>query len=227
MEDKSKYDTNPLDPDFVRRTEPVASADTSDITLPLGAQNDTDARRRESAEAPTLRYDNRPDASYPSVFQSDAYRPPPVRQNYEPPPARQSDEPPPASWNFYSTKPSCRTVSGLNLPERVACVLPYAPFYIGIVASAVELFLTPRVETRTRFHAAQGLALQLAILGISFLFSLVKFVTGSGVGKFLFWLAGFIFLIVSMGRVWKGEAHRIAPLADATKWLNEKIEPRK
>lgn len=218
MEDKNKYDTNPLDPDFVRRAEPVSSADTSDITLPLGARNEADTRRRKSAEAPTLRYDNRPDASYPSVFQSDAYMPPPVRQNYEPPPA---------SWNFYSTKPSCRTVSGINLPERVACVLPYAPFYIGIVASAVELFLTPRVETRTRFHAAQGLALQLAILGISFLFSLVKFVTGSGVGKSLFWLAGFIFLIVSMGRVWKGEAHRIAPLADATKWLNETIEPRK
>ncbi len=219
MEDKNKYDTNPLDPDFVRRAEPVSSADTSDITLPLGARNEADTRRRESAEAPTLRYDNRPDASYPSVFQSDAYRPPPVRQNYEPPPL--------VAPNSYSTKPDCRTVSGINLPERVACVLPYAPFYIGIVASAVELFLTPRVETRTRFHAAQGLALQLAILGISFLFSLVKFVTGSGVGKSLFWLAGFIFLIVSMGRVWKGETHRIAPLADATKWLNEKIEPRK
>ncbi|MGI8654999.1 MAG: hypothetical protein ACR2LC_07255 [Pyrinomonadaceae bacterium] len=219
MEDKSKYDTNPLDPDFVRRTEPVASADTSDITLPLGAQNDTDARRRESAEAPTLRYDNRPDASYPSVFQSDAYRPPPVRQNYEPPPL--------VAPNSYSTKPGCHTVSGLNLPERVACVLPYAPFYIGIVASAVELFLTPRVETRTRFHAAQGLALQLAILGITLLFNFLRLFTGSGLGGFLFKIAAVVFLIVSMVRVWKGEAHRIAPLADATKWLNETIEPRK
>ncbi len=106
-------------------------------------------------------------------------------------------------------------------------MLPYTPFYIGIVASVVELFLTPRVETRTRFHAAQGLALHLAILGISFLFSLLRFVTGSGVGKSLFWLAGFVFLIISMARVWKGEEHRIAPLVDATKWLNEKIEPRK
>ncbi len=222
MQDKNKYDTNPLDPDFVRRTEPVSAADTSDVTLPLGAVNETEARRRESAEAPTLRYDNKnSNASYPSVFQSDAYRPPPVRQNSE------NNEPPPASWNFYSTSPSCRAVSGLNLPERVACVLPYAPFYIGIVASVIELFLTPRVETRTRFHAAQGLALHLAILGISFLFSILRLLTGSGVGKSLFWLAGIIFLVMSMIRVWKGEAHRIAPLADATKWLNEKIEPRK
>lgn len=219
MQDKNKYDTNPLDPDFVRRTENVSSADTSDVTLPLGTLNETETRRRESAEAPTLRYDNNPRASYPSVFQSDAYSPPP--------PARQSDEPPPASWNFYSTSPGCRAVSGLNIPERVACVLPYTPFYIGIVASAVELFLTPRAEIRTRFHAAQGLALHLAILGISLLFSLLKIVTGVGVGRSLFWLAGIVFLIVSMVRVWKGEEYRIAPLADATKWLNEKIEPRK
>ncbi len=218
MEDKNKYDTNPLDPDFVRRTEPVSSADTSDVTLPLGALNEADTRRHEQSEAPTLRYDNHPHASYPSVFQSDAYRPPPVQQN---------NEPPFIAPNSDSTSPDQRVVSGLNLPERVACVLPYAPFYIGVVASVIELFLTPRVETRTRFHAAQGLALHLAILGISFLFGFLKLFTGSGVGKSLFALAAIIFLIVSMGRVWKGEVHRIAPLADATKWLNEKIEPRK
>ncbi len=218
MQDKNKYDTNPLDPDFVRRTEPVTSADTSDITLPLGAQNEADTRRREQSEAPTLRYDNRPDASYPSVFQSDAYSPPPVRQNYEPPLV---------APNIYPTKPGCRAVSGLNVPERVACVLPYAPFFVGVVASVVELVLTPRVETRTRFHAAQGLALQLTIVGISLLFNFLRLLTGSGTGGFLFRIAAFVFLIVSMVRVWKGEPHRIAPLADATKWLNEKIEPRK
>jgi hypothetical protein len=51
MEDKNKYDTNPLDPDFVRRAEPVSSADTSDITLPLGARNEADTRRRECGSA--------------------------------------------------------------------------------------------------------------------------------------------------------------------------------
>lgn len=218
MEKKDKYDTNPLDPDFVRRTEEVANADTSEVTLPLGASSETEMRRREQAEAPTLRLDNNSNASYPSVFQSSAYQLPPVRQ---------SVEPPLVSPNSYSTVPGERSVSGLGLPERIACVLPYAPFYIGIVLSIIELFLTPRTETRTRFHAAQGLALQLTILGISFLFSFLRMLTGSGVGGSLFKLAALVFLIVSMARVWKGEPHHIAPLADATKSLNEKIEPRK
>jgi len=218
MEKKDKYDTNPLDPDFVRRTEEVANAETSEVTLPLGASPEIEKRWREQAEAPTLRLDNNSNASYPSVFQSNAYQQPPVRQG---------NEPPPASWNFHSSVPSQRSVSGLGLPERIACVLPYAPFYIGIVLSIIELFLTPRTETRTRFHAAQGLALQLTILGISFLFSFLRMLTGSGVGGSLFKLAAFVFLIVSMARVWKGEPHRIAPLTDATKALNEKIEPRK
>ena len=30
-----------------------------------------------------------------------------------------------------------------------------------------------------------------------------------------------------MIRVWQGQEHRITPLAEATKWLNEKIEPKK
>ncbi len=60
MEKKDKYDTNPLDPDFVRRTEEMANADTSDVTIPLGAAYETEMRRREQAEAPTLRLDKHP-----------------------------------------------------------------------------------------------------------------------------------------------------------------------
>lgn len=220
MQEKDKYDTNPLDPDFVRRTEKVSSADTNDVSLPLGdAHDETNARQRESAEAPTVRFENNSSStSYPSVFQSNAYVPPPARQNVEPPYV---------APNFNSSSPGGRSVKGLNFPERIACVLPYAPFYIGIVAAVIELILTPRVETRTRFHAAQGLALHLAILGISFLFTCLRLFTGSRVGGSLFGLAGTIFLIVSMVRVWKCKEHRIPPLADATRWLNEKFEPRK
>jgi hypothetical protein len=39
-------------------------------------------------------------------------------------------------------------------------------------------------------------------------------------------LAAFIFLIISMIRVWKGEPHQIAPLAEPGKWFNQHIEPR-
>ena len=115
--------------------------------------------------------------------------------------------------------------------------LPYTPFYIGGVIAVLELFLVPRNEVRTRFHAAQGLALQLAILAAGFLFRIANFFVASTLGGFsatllsilwsLFSLAALIFLIVSMVRVWKGEPHNLEPLADITKRLNEQIEPRK
>ncbi len=106
-------------------------------------------------------------------------------------------------------------------------IVPYLPFYLGIFAGLIELYLVPRHETRVRFHAAQGLALQLFITAVQFLFLFIRNFTAGSVGKGIFWMASFIFLIVSMIRVWKGEPHHIAPLDEATKWLNEKIEPRK
>jgi type IV secretory pathway TrbL component len=47
----------------------------------------------------------------------------------------------------------------------------------------------------------------------------------------LFWsvfsLATTIYFIVCLVRAWKDENRVIEPLADLTRWLNEKIEPRK
>jgi uncharacterized membrane protein len=99
------------------------------------------------------------------------------------------------------------------------------PFYIGLVAAIIELVVVPRHETRTRFHAAQGLALQLAILAGSVIFGLVRTVTDSGFGAAVFGIASFIFLIVSMVRVAQGKPHHIAPLDDATAWLNNRLKP--
>jgi hypothetical protein len=42
----------------------------------------------------------------------------------------------------------------------------------------------------------------------------------------MFKMGAFIFLIISMIRVWKGEPHRIAPLAEPAQWFNDHIEPR-
>jgi uncharacterized membrane protein len=106
-------------------------------------------------------------------------------------------------------------------------MLPYAPAYVGLVVSLLELFLVPRKEVKARFHAAQALALHLAILLIDTLFYFISIITGSSIGGSLFRTAAFIFLIISMIRVWKGEPHRIAPLAEPAQWFNEHIEPRK
>ena len=95
------------------------------------------------------------------------------------------------------------------------------------MAAAIELVLVPRTETRARFHAAQGLALQIAILALTIAFGLMTVISSNAIGSILFRIASTIFLIVSMARVWQGKPHHIAPLEEPTNWLNEKIKPRK
>jgi uncharacterized membrane protein len=120
-----------------------------------------------------------------------------------------------------------RKVAGVNISEKWANALPYCPFFIGLIASVVELLLVPRSEPRTRFHAAQGFALHIAFLAIGSVFSVLSAITDSGIGSGLFRFAAFIFLIVSMVRVAKGLPHHIAPLDPATTWFEEKIGPKK
>ena len=226
---KSKYDTNPLDPDYVRQTEEVWGEDGvgPDTQKVKGATRQVVPSANESArsniysEAPTRRIEDPPlDAPYPSVFVPPPYSPPPAPLQ-PPKPLFQQSQP------NTGHAPSCRTVTGIALPEKWAVMLPYAPFYIGVVVSLLELFLVPRQEVRVRFHAAQGLSLHIAILAIQTIFGVIGAISDSSVGGSLFSLAATIFLIISMVRVWRGEPHRIAPLADPSQWFNERIEPRK
>lgn len=220
---KSKYDTNPLDPEFVKNTEEVwgeaGRPETQEVrgaTREIGASANENARSNIYSEAPTRRYDNVPlDAPYPSIFVPPTYSQPAPYQ------------PPLAPYRHVDQKPTGRSIAGIGLPEKWAMVLPYAPFYIGVVVSLIELFLVPRKEPRVRFHAAQGLALYTAILVVQTLFGVLGSLTGSSVGSALFKFAAFVFLIVSMVRVWKGKPHHIAPLAEPAQWFNEHIERNK
>ncbi len=67
---KSKYDTNPLDPDFVKnaeeacgaRGEAVGRPETQEVkgaTREIGSSANENARGNVYSEAPTRRYDNR------------------------------------------------------------------------------------------------------------------------------------------------------------------------
>ena len=221
---KSRYDTNPLDPDVERKAEevwgePGGSAPTQQVggaTRDVGNSPNEESRKNVYSEAPTRRYDNPPlEAPYPSVF---------IPPTYSPPTHYQSRQ------NVYqspvSTAPTSRPVLGIGLPEKWALTLPYAPFYIGLIVALLELFLVPRNEVRVRFHASQALALHIAILIVHTLFGVISTITDSSLGGTLFKLAAFIFLIISMVRVSRGEAHQIAPLAEPAKWFNEHIEPR-
>lgn len=220
---KTKYDTNPLDPDYVRKTDDLRDQRSGgeDTKEAEGATREVNpsienARRNIYSEAPTRRYDSPPlDGSYPSVFVPPGPSKPTPYQPANPYVAPQAYQKPPGE-----------SVAGIGLPERWATMLAYAPFFIGMVASLVELFLVPRKEVRVRFHAAQGLALHLAILAVQTFFGIVGAIADSSLGGSLFSLAAVIFLIVSMVRVWKGEPHQIAPLYEPAKWLNERIEPR-
>src|SRR6185295_12896494 len=162
------------------------------------------------------RYDNPPlEAPYPSIFVPPTYAPPPAQYQ-----SRQ---------NIYQapvTAPSSRPIPGIGISEKWASMLPYAPFSIGLVVSLLELFLVPRSEGKVRFHASQGVALHIAFLIAQTIFSVIGMLTGSTIGGTMFKLAAFIFLIISMIRVWKGEPHQIAPLSEPAQWFNQHIEPR-
>lgn len=252
---RTKYDTNPLDEKVADRadkswgeinpenegrpgppTEEVRGGPTQDIAR---TENEA-ARANPESESPTRRIDENFGASYPSIFvppksvyetksrPSVTYQAPrpPDANIYQPPPV-----PPPSIYQppplpIHQRRPS-HSVAGLGISEKWANLLPYIPGHIGAVAAVVELLLVPRTESRTRFHAAQGLALQAAILILAGLFSFVSLISGSRFGSGIFGAASTIFLIVSMVRVWQGKPHHIAPLDEPSKWLNEKIKPRK
>ena len=220
---RSKYDTNPLDPDFVKNAETAwgeggdgsATQPVHGTTQQVGSPPE-DPRANIYSEAPTRRYDKASlEASYPSVFVPPTYSPP---APYGPaqPVAPQMTQ-----------RPGSRSVAGIGLSEKWATALPYTPFYIGVVVSLLELFLVPRSETKVRFHAAQGLALHVAILVLQTAFAVVGAITSTSVGSSFFKLAAFIFLIVSMIRVAKGKPHHISALTDPAQWFNDHIELRK
>jgi hypothetical protein len=229
-EKRSKYDTDPLDPEFVRRTEELRGR-----TGGASPFDDSAPRRTGPAplDEPTRRFDEQVADSYPSVFVPPAYQPPHQQQPFtsfgagEGRPLAPTAAPPPGPSSPYQphARPSSHKVTRLGISENVANALPYLPFYIGLVAAIIELAVVPRNETRTRFHAAQGLALHIAVIAGTLLFQIVGALTGSSFGGSIFKLAAFVFLVVSAIRVWQGKPHHIAPLDEGTRRLNERISP--
>jgi uncharacterized membrane protein len=242
---RSKYDTNPLDENVADHATKAWGRDTGErpdaptqnvsgaATRAIGGDAHEDARRSPETEAPTRRMDD----SYPSVFayghsnqatyQSPYQAPQPVANIYQPPPS-----PPPQIYQppLPTARPGSRKIPGLGLQEKWAVILPYLPigFVIAIIAAVVELYFVPRNETRVRFHAAQGLGLQIFVGAIGMLLTFAGLLlsdrfTGAGLFRF----AAFVFLVISMFRVWKGKPHHITLLDPVTNWFNEKIGPRK
>jgi uncharacterized membrane protein len=205
-EKKTKYDTNPLDPDYAGRAEVEWGAPRPVEPLP-------EKEEVWDAEAPTKRYDSSIPYSYPSINVPPSYPPKVVEPDVSSSPA--------------ITPPSKRIVPGLGLPENVTLALPYAPFFIGAVAGVLELFLTPRSEPRARFHAAQGLALHLAAVVIKLIFNIIENITDNGTGGKIFWALSTVLFVIATVRAWKGKSVHVAAVDDVTAWLNERIDPQK
>lgn len=238
---RSKYDTNPLEEQLAERAAEVWGSEDTEVqtkrifggpTIEMDPRGTDSVQSYAESEAPT-RHINDKVTSYPPVFippqpkPAATYQPPPLAAAniYQPPPG-----PPPGIYQsptLQAFQQSGRnTVAGLGIPERWAVMLPYLPFWLGIVACVVELLLVPRTESRVRFHAAQGLILQLAVTALSMLLALVGDLSGRMTGAGLFKFVSFIFFIVAMIRVFKGRPLVIAPLDEPRKWLDDKIKPR-
>jgi uncharacterized membrane protein len=122
---------------------------------------------------------------------------------------------------------SNRKVDSVGLPENMLIAAPYIPWYIGMVAGLLILFLVPKSENKVRFHAAQGLAAHLGILLVTSILAAVGNVAGvANFGSFLFSLITSILLVVWAIKAWRGKPVHIESVDSLTNWLEEKIAPK-
>jgi uncharacterized membrane protein len=195
----NKFDTNPLDPDYPRR---VAESQQT-TTLPnLNGKTQTFVQNEDA----TRKFEN---AQYSTLFETPNYQPPALFQT---------------SKLVDIDRPTSRKVDKIGLPENVLMVLPYVPWGIGLVAGLLELLFVPTSETKVRFHAAQGLAIHLAIMIVTALLGFAgNFFDLVGAGNWAFQLVATIFLVIWGINVWKGKPVHVEQLDDLTNWLEEKV----
>lgn len=205
----SKYDTNPLDPDFPAKAKAAAEAQPGTQTLPY-----TGAETRQFAPLPmTEEQTKRFSSPDPNGFSS-PYNGQYVPANYQ-------------TVSFGNVDQSLsRKVANVGLPENIMTALPYIPWYIGMVAGILILLFVPRSEAKVRFHAAQGLAAHVAIMVVSTILGLLSQITNfAGVGNGIFNVVTMIMLIIFAYKAWKGRPVHIESIDDLTNWLEDKISP--
>lgn len=206
----SKYDTNPLDPDFPERAR--AEPEAQSATQVLGQ---TGAATRQFAptavtEEQTRRFASPDMSSYGSPYNGQ-YAPAP----YQPASFSTPDD------SIY------RKVQKIGLPENILIAVPYIPWFIGMVAGILLLLLVPKSETKVRFHAAQGLAAHIGILIVSSILGVIGNAANvANVGNAIFTLVTSIMLIVFAVKAWRGKPVHIESIDDLTNWLDDKISPK-
>lgn len=205
MAKKKKFDTNPLDPTFPER---VMEKET--VVLPKNQFKTGEFAPSSVTEEETRRFENQNFNQYQSPYNGQTV---------------------PAEYQTTKFAAAPKTIplrnSKSKLPERWLTALPYVPFYVGLIAGLIILFVVPKSETKVRYHAAQGVAAHLAILLVSAILSAVGNVTDVGDwANFVFKLVTTIMLIIFAIKAWQGKGIHIDSVDDLTNWLEEKIQPR-
>jgi len=203
----TKYDTNPLDPDFPEKVKAASEAETATQALPfVGAET----RRFAGAvptEEPTRRVAAPDFAAYQSPYNGQTV--------------------PAVSAPVQMDSSSSRKVEKIGLPENVLTAVPYIPWYIGMIAGLLILFLVPKSEAKVRFHAAQGLAAHIGILLVTSLLGILANATDiADAGSVIFTLVTSIMLVVFAVKAWRGKPVHIEAVDSLTNWLEEKINPK-
>jgi uncharacterized membrane protein len=206
---KKKFDTNPLDPDFPKKTafEPQPQETR---TLPENGASETNEFEEPllTDEKATRKFEEANFNQYQSPYNGQN-----VPSPYQPP------------HPLYAPNDHSRKIAKIGLPENVLTALPYVPFHIGLIAGIVELFIVPKSEAKVRFHAAQGVAAHLAIIIISWILHSIGNITGVEFGNTIFWLATTVMLIIFAIKSYQGKPIHIEAVDDLTNWLEDKIKP--
>ena len=204
----TKYDTNPLDPDFPEQLKREAEAQVATQVLPQGIGETQ--RFAPETEEQTRRFVEADQAAFQQPFNGQFV--PAVAQNV----------------NVSTTDGSIyRKVEKLGLPENVLTAVPYIPWFLGLVAGILLLLLTPKSEQKVRFHAAQGVAAHIGILIVTTILGVVNNVSDiADVGAFIFTLVTSIMLVVFALKAWQGKPVHIESIEDLTNWFEDKIETK-
>lgn len=204
---KSKFDTNPLDPEF---PEKVREAQTN--ALPKNDFQTAEFPRGSVTEEETRKFNEQDFNSYQSPFNG---RNVPV--NYQTAPLYQN-----------MNQSSTRKVDKIGLPENVLTALPYIPWFVGLIAGLIILFIVPKSEAKVRFHAAQGLAAHIGILIVGAILSGLGNVTDfANIGNGIFQIVTMVMLIIFAIKAWQGKPVHIESVDDLTEWLEDKIQPKR
>lgn len=209
----TKYDTNPLDPDFPEKARATAAAEGEIETQTLPYKGGATRRFPESmpTEEQTRKFAPDDVSAYSAPYS------PPFDSQYVP-----------ANYQSYGLtdvgQSSSRKVPSIGLPENIMTAIPYIPWYPGMIAAVIMLFLLPKTESKVRFHAAQGLAAHIAIWVVSAILGGIGNLTNfAQIGSVIFSVSMVIMMLVFAIKAWQGKPVHIETVDPLTNWLEEKI----